>query len=81
MLIALTLLCALAHSNAQTRLTGGNVESDPAKRMAAPDKFSIHVQGKGGHGAMPHETVDAMLVASMVCVLLFRPTCIAFAVG
>ena len=29
-------------------------------------EFSITVQGKGGHGAMPHETVDAMLVASMV---------------
>ena len=45
------------------------VKSGPL--MAAPDKFSITVQGKGGHGAMPHETVDAMLVASMVCVALF----------
>jgi amidohydrolase len=34
--------------------------------VAAPDKFSITVQGKGGHGGMPHETVDALLVASMV---------------
>jgi hypothetical protein len=46
------------------------VKSGPL--MAAPDKFSITVQGKGGHGAMPHETVDALLVASMVCVALLR---------
>ena len=40
------------------------VKSGPI--MAAPDKFSITVQGRGGHGGMPHETVDALLVASMV---------------
>ena len=34
--------------------------------MAAPDKFSITVQGRGGHGAMPHETVDAMVAAGMI---------------
>lgn len=34
--------------------------------MAAPDKFSITVQGKGGHGAMPHETVDALVAAGMI---------------
>jgi len=32
--------------------------------MAAPDKFSITVIGKGGHGSMPQETVDPILVAS-----------------
>jgi amidohydrolase len=32
--------------------------------MAASDKFTIHIAGKGGHGAMPHKTVDALLVAS-----------------
>ncbi len=30
--------------------------------------FQLVVQGKGGHGAMPHETVDATLVASQILV-------------
>ena len=38
--------------------------------MAAPDKFSITVAGKGGHGAMPHLSVDAMLCAMQIGVAL-----------
>ena len=36
--------------------------------MAQPDKFTIRIQGQGGHGAMPHQTVDPILVASHVVV-------------
>lgn len=36
--------------------------------MAQPDKFSIIVKGKGGHGSMPHQTVDPILVASHLVV-------------
>jgi amidohydrolase len=36
--------------------------------MAQPDKFTIRVIGKGGHGSMPHQTVDPILVASQVVV-------------
>ncbi|WP_017727665.1 M20 metallopeptidase family protein [Halalkalibacterium ligniniphilum] len=32
--------------------------------MAAADSFEINIQGKGGHGASPHETVDSIVVAS-----------------
>ncbi|MCL2852309.1 MAG: amidohydrolase [Defluviitaleaceae bacterium] len=32
--------------------------------MASADKFIINIQGKGGHGAAPHETVDAIVVAA-----------------
>jgi amidohydrolase len=32
--------------------------------MASADRFSVRVIGKGGHGAMPHQTVDAVVVAS-----------------
>ena len=32
--------------------------------MAAADIFEIEVNGKGGHGATPHGTVDAVIVAS-----------------
>ena len=36
--------------------------------MAQPDKFTIRIRGKGGHGSMPHQTVDPILVASHVVV-------------
>lgn len=38
--------------------------------MAAYDMFEITVTGVGGHGAMPHTTVDPVLVASQIVVAL-----------
>ncbi|MGM9924488.1 MAG: M20 family metallopeptidase [Bacillus sp. (in: firmicutes)] len=35
-------------------------------RMAAADQFSIHIQGKGGHGARPHEGIDSIVIGSDV---------------
>ena len=32
--------------------------------QASADSFKITVQGKGGHGAMPHQTVDPIMVAA-----------------
>lgn len=32
--------------------------------MANADRFNIEVIGKGGHGGMPHQTVDAIVTAS-----------------
>lgn len=34
--------------------------------MAAPDTFWITVIGKGGHAALPHQTVDSIAVAAQV---------------
>ena len=34
--------------------------------MAASDSFDIEVNGKGGHGAAPHDTVDAVLEAAVL---------------
>jgi len=34
--------------------------------MAGADKIQLIVNGVGGHGAMPHETVDAVVVASEI---------------
>jgi amidohydrolase len=36
--------------------------------MAQPDQFTIRVLGKGGHGSMPQQTVDPILVASHLVV-------------
>jgi amidohydrolase len=34
--------------------------------MAAADRFEITIQGSGGHGAQPHKTKDAIVVASQL---------------
>ncbi len=34
--------------------------------MAAVELFDCTIQGKGGHGAMPHQTVDAIVVGAQV---------------
>lgn len=35
-------------------------------RMAAVDKFEIIVEGKGGHGAKPHESIDALVIGTTI---------------
>lgn len=42
----------------------GHYAVGSAFKMAAVDKFSITIQGKGGHGAKPHDSVDAIVVGS-----------------
>ncbi len=44
------------------------VQSGPL--WAAADKFELIIHGKGGHGATPHDTIDATLVAAQVVVAL-----------
>jgi amidohydrolase len=34
--------------------------------MASSDRFEIKVKGKGGHGAAPQGTVDAIVEASAI---------------
>jgi amidohydrolase len=34
--------------------------------MAAVESFTLRIQGKGGHGAMPDQTVDSIVVGSQV---------------
>jgi amidohydrolase len=38
--------------------------------MAAVELFHCKIQGKGGHGAMPHQTVDAIVVGAQVVTAL-----------
>lgn len=42
------------------------VQSGPLWAQAS--KFELVVKGKGGHGAMPHETIDATYVAAQIVV-------------
>ncbi|WP_170586999.1 M20 aminoacylase family protein [Ruegeria arenilitoris] len=41
----------------------GAFYTTPGPIMAAVDTFDIHIQGVGGHGAMPHETRDPVMAA------------------
>ncbi|MCI9867608.1 amidohydrolase [Rhizobium skierniewicense] len=34
--------------------------------MAAPDKFSIIVKGRGGHAAQPHRTIDPIAIGAQI---------------
>ncbi|MTI68124.1 MAG: amidohydrolase [Firmicutes bacterium] len=47
-------------------LEAGKVSVEKGPRMASAGKFSINVEGKGGHGSMPHQGVDAVLVGSAI---------------
>lgn len=38
--------------------------------MAAVDEFALVIEGRGGHGAMPQQTVDAIVVAAQVVTAL-----------
>ncbi|PYZ94120.1 peptidase M20 [Salipaludibacillus keqinensis] len=44
----------------------GKVDYNEGPLMAAADRFKITVQGKGGHGAQPHLTKDAVLIGSQI---------------
>ncbi|OUM96454.1 MAG: peptidase M20 [Thermobacillus sp. ZCTH02-B1] len=43
-----------------TPLPVGTVASAPGPVMATEDEFELEFRGRGGHGGMPHETVDAI---------------------
>lgn len=40
------------------------------RMMASPDAFTITIKGRGGHGSMPHQTIDTVLVAAQLVTAL-----------
>ena len=48
----------------------GNIIVSDGPVNASSDSFSITVSGKGGHGGRPHETVDAVVVGSLLITAL-----------
>ncbi len=57
---------AHVHSPLET----GKVGTVVGPAMATTDSFDLTVQGKGGHGATPHVTVDPIVVASHLILAL-----------
>ncbi len=51
-------------------MESGVVGVVPGPLMASAGEFEITIRGRGGHGAMPHDTIDAVLVGSHVVVAL-----------
>ncbi len=44
----------------------GTFAMKPGPIMAAADKFEIVVQGRGGHGAMPHQCIDPVVISAAI---------------
>jgi hippurate hydrolase len=47
-------------------LPPGSIAVRPGPMMAAADRIEIHIEGRGGHGAHPHLSVDPVLVAGHI---------------
>jgi len=48
----------------------GQVSVRPDAMMASADFFTLRVRGKGGHGALPETTVDAVVIAAQIATAL-----------
>jgi amidohydrolase len=51
-------------------LPTGTIAVNNGSLMASGDQFVIRVQGRGGHGSMPHKTVDPILVGAQLVLAL-----------
>lgn len=49
-----------------TDIPYGSVRTSTREFMAGSDRFEITIKGKGGHGAQPHQTKDAVVIASQL---------------
>ena len=49
-------------------LPAGTIGLRPGPTMAAADRVSIHIEGRGGHGAHPHSSIDPVVVAAHIIV-------------
>jgi amidohydrolase len=55
-------------------LEAGQVGFRSGMYMASCDELHVTVNGKGGHGAMPHKNIDPVLIASHIVVALQQIT-------
>jgi len=61
---------AVAALHVYPDLPAGKIGLRQGPIMAAADRFTLTVNGRGGHGAAPHQTVDAVPVAAQVVTAL-----------
>jgi amidohydrolase len=53
-----------------SQLPTGQVAVPPGVVMASADMFTVIIRGRGGHGAQPHLTIDAVVIAAEVVTAL-----------
>lgn len=53
-----------------SKMPTGHIAVTEGPVMASTDEFQVTVKGKGGHGAVPHETIDSIVAASHFVVAL-----------
>jgi amidohydrolase len=51
-------------------LETGKIGMRAGKYMASTDEINITVKGKGGHGAIPHNLIDPVVIASQIVISL-----------
>lgn len=55
-----------AHLGVLWPVKSGQVGVKEGPIMAASDRFTVTVNGRGGHGATPHQTVDPVVIAAQI---------------
>lgn len=63
---ALTEVDAVFGTHLWVNAPTGVIQTAKGPFMAGADRFEIKIQGKGGHGAQPHQTKDAIVIASQL---------------
>jgi len=53
-----------------SQMPTGQIAAPPGVVMASADMFTLTIRGKGGHGALPHLTIDAVVIAAQVVTVL-----------
>ncbi len=53
-----------------SKMPTGHMSVTEGPVMASTDEFQVTIKGKGGHGAVPHETIDSIVAASHFVVAL-----------
>ena len=51
-------------------LPAGVIGINPGPMMAASDRFEIKIEGRGGHGAHPYQTIDPIIVVAQIITAL-----------
>ena len=67
---ALENVAAIFGGHVDRHFAVGSIAVTDGPVNASSDRFSIHIMGRGGHAARPHETVDAVVVGSLMVMSL-----------
>lgn len=61
---------AVVGQHVMPSLPAGKIGIRKGKFMASMDEITLHIHGRGGHGAQPHLNIDPVVIASQVIVSL-----------